>query len=381
MERLDSLIIISDVTLEEILKLDKKPKKQAVAELQKIIDGFKVAAKTATGKLKRIYKEEISRLERAMNTFQTESVEMNEDLRLTPKDKKVIISFINQKGAESNKFDTDGKQLDGNWMGGKNLAHWKGTKIVMGNLGSRSAQTVQTFIRKTAGKEHVNESTADFRKKMEFIQHHKLAKPWVNDPMFLDIIKSKDEKALTKALSTAKSIRGNSGLTNFRKVMKKILDLMPESVNESTTKFKKGDKVLTDNGQYKGTITKVLTGRNKGQYEVKLKRGTKVVDHSDLTLDEMASVGAGTIPTGPESVGVKVKPDFNFKGLAGFDCSANTFGKCLQGKKKFKRWNTYLDRNSELVGKVKNYMGQSYKNTNFVLRNSGTGEMVVARRA
>jgi hypothetical protein len=95
----------------------------------------------------------------------------------------------------------------------------------------------------------------------------------------------------------------------------------------------------------------------------------------------IASVGAGTIPTGPESVGVKVKPDFSFKGMAGFDCSANTFGKCLKGKEKHKRWNTYLDRDSELVGKVKNYMGQSYKNTNFILRNSGSGEMVVARRS
>lgn len=97
----------------------------------------------------------------------------------------------------------------------------------------------------------------------------------------------------------------------------------------------------------------------------------------NVITEDAVSVGAGTIPTGPESV---AGPDFKFRGHAGFDCDGGTFSKCVNGKKKYKRWNVFLNRDDELVGKVKNYMGQSYKNTNFVLRNKNTGEMTMGRR-
>ncbi len=89
-------------------------------------------------------------------------------------------------------------------------------------------------------------------------------------------------------------------------------------------------------------------------------------------------VNQASIPTGPESIG---KPDFIFKGSHGFDCDANTFGKCLQGKKANKHWNTYLSRDAELVGRVKAHIGTAKKGSNFVLRNKSTGEMVMARRS
>lgn len=153
-------------------------------------------------------------------------------------------------------------------------------------------------------------------------------------------------------------------------------------LNEAVTKLKKGQRVLIqspDYPEYHGRYGFVKRADNKKQAATIEMRDRQIVSfmYDELTLENV-SVGAGTIPTGPESVGVK--PDFKFRGHAGFDCDANTFSKCIKGKKKHKRWNTFLNRDDELVGKVKAYMGQSYKNTNFVLRNTATGEMVMGRR-
>ena len=54
-------------------------------------------------------------------------------MRLTPKDKKVIQAFYEQTSAESKKLYTDGKVLDGLWMGGNAIAEWEGRKIYIPN--------------------------------------------------------------------------------------------------------------------------------------------------------------------------------------------------------------------------------------------------------
>ena len=73
------------------------------------------------------------------------------DLRLSPKDKKVIESFIDEKSNDSKKLYTNGKQLDGLWIGGNNIAYWnRDGKIEFTNLTSRAEQTVQRVIKKMA---------------------------------------------------------------------------------------------------------------------------------------------------------------------------------------------------------------------------------------
>lgn len=73
------------------------------------------------------------------------------DLKLLPKDKKVIESFIDKKSAESKKLFTDGKKLDGLWMGGNNIANWSGDKIQLNETGGRAAQTIHRYIKKVGG--------------------------------------------------------------------------------------------------------------------------------------------------------------------------------------------------------------------------------------
>ena len=55
-------------------------------------------------------------------------------MRLTPKDEKVIQAFYEQTSAESKKLYTDGKVLDGLWMGGNAIAEWEGRKIKFNDL-------------------------------------------------------------------------------------------------------------------------------------------------------------------------------------------------------------------------------------------------------
>lgn len=94
-----------------------------------------------------------------------------------------------------------------------------------------------------------------------------------------------------------------------------------------------------------------------------------------------AIAGAGTsstsIPSGPGSV--VVKRDSSFAGNAVFDCDPKTFSRCITGKKKHKRWASFLDDKDPFYNKMKTWMSQSYKNKNFIMRNKQTGEMAHAR--
>lgn len=69
-------------------------------------------------------------------------------LSLGAGDKKVLKAFASQQAADGKKLSTDGKTLDGNWMGGRGIAEWKGHKVVLHDLGSKAAQTVQRALKK-----------------------------------------------------------------------------------------------------------------------------------------------------------------------------------------------------------------------------------------
>lgn len=68
-------------------------------------------------------------------------------------DSKVISAFLDHLSANSKKLSTDGRRLDGNWMGGDNIARWgSDDKIHFEDLGSRAAQTYQRAIVRAAPK-------------------------------------------------------------------------------------------------------------------------------------------------------------------------------------------------------------------------------------
>lgn len=72
------------------------------------------------------------------------------EFKMSPADQKVLDAFIDKKSADSKKLSTDGKTLDGNWMGGKGIAVWEGGKIHLEDTGGKSGQTIQRAIRKLA---------------------------------------------------------------------------------------------------------------------------------------------------------------------------------------------------------------------------------------
>ncbi|GAF80269.1 unnamed protein product, partial [marine sediment metagenome] len=80
--------------------------------------------------------------------------DINEDFRITTGSKKVLKAFLDKKAADSKKLDTDGTRLDGNWMGGKDIAHWVKGKIEAGahRPHGRADQTILRWIKKNAAK-------------------------------------------------------------------------------------------------------------------------------------------------------------------------------------------------------------------------------------
>lgn len=80
---------------------------------------------------------------------ESEEVEqLDEDLNMGPGTHKVIKAFLNKQPLEGKKLSTDGKRLDGNWLGGRGIAHHEGGKVHLNDLGSRSGQQVHRAIKK-----------------------------------------------------------------------------------------------------------------------------------------------------------------------------------------------------------------------------------------
>lgn len=70
--------------------------------------------------------------------------------RRNPSDAQVIKAFTERRAASSSKLHTDGRRLDGLWMGGNGIAVWEGGKIHFSDLGSKAAQAVQRAVAKEA---------------------------------------------------------------------------------------------------------------------------------------------------------------------------------------------------------------------------------------
>lgn len=88
-------------------------------------------------------------------------------MKIGIKDKRVIKAFLQGKADHDGyKLDTDGRRLDGLWMGGSNIAARSAlTGLVSFNdLGSRAAQTVQSAVRRMCDPVSIDPSERRVRK-------------------------------------------------------------------------------------------------------------------------------------------------------------------------------------------------------------------------
>ena len=139
------------------------------------------------------------------------------DLRLSSKDKFVIAAFTDGVKAESKKLYTDGKQLDGLWMGGNKIAYWKNGQIHLGPNASRSIQTVQRALQKYAPRN-------DFAKAASTKIARKLHK--------------RQEKILEKWLASGGKGPLSGRVDNF--------DLLPTKVQDDLRRVKDSETLWSD---------------------------------------------------------------------------------------------------------------------------------------
>lgn len=74
-------------------------------------------------------------------------------MRIGIKDRKVIRAFVDKRAAEGHKLSTDGRSLDGHWLGGRWIAEWvhgpRGEQIKC-NVSGLTSQTVCRAVRREA---------------------------------------------------------------------------------------------------------------------------------------------------------------------------------------------------------------------------------------
>jgi hypothetical protein len=71
-------------------------------------------------------------------------------MRLGTKDQHVIASFVDGRPLEGYKLSTDGRRLDGHWLGGARLAEWHKGQIHLPDTGGRIGQSIQRAVRRYA---------------------------------------------------------------------------------------------------------------------------------------------------------------------------------------------------------------------------------------
>ena len=72
-------------------------------------------------------------------------------------------------------------------------------------------------------------------------------------------------------------------------------------------------------------------------------------------------------------------PDGKFCGKPVFNCDAETFSKCFQGRAKGQRWNTFLGTKNDWANGVRAYARQN-GNPDFLLKNSQDGTYMFAQK-
>lgn len=71
-------------------------------------------------------------------------------MRLGIRDQKVLAAFAEKRSADGDKLSTDGKRIDGHWLGGSRLAYWERGQIHTPDRGSRAADAIQKQLRRHA---------------------------------------------------------------------------------------------------------------------------------------------------------------------------------------------------------------------------------------
>lgn len=71
-------------------------------------------------------------------------------MKIGTKDRRVIRAFTERIALEGHKLHTDGRSISGYWMGGRDIAVWKGGKIHFRDLGGLVEQTIHRAIRREA---------------------------------------------------------------------------------------------------------------------------------------------------------------------------------------------------------------------------------------
>ena len=83
---------------------------------------------------------------------------LDNPLRLSKMDKTAVRDFVDRGGRwygkdiKYNKLAHDGRELHGLWMGGNGIAFWDKGEVYFRDLGSKAAETVQRFLKKSLPK-------------------------------------------------------------------------------------------------------------------------------------------------------------------------------------------------------------------------------------
>lgn len=179
---------------------------------------------------------------------------LEEDLTLSKADKRVIMAFLDKQKASSKKIESTGTQLDGLWMGGTNIAHWKDDKVVIGENRphGRSDQTIIRFIRKHAPRlmlgetdnvetntNFLNDVPSEWMK--DTVEQNKNDNENKTDPVPSEVKQAMDEKMKEFAEKAKKFENEQRALSQFYKdLMAVAKDIMNHFNAGTVEEFKKG---------------------------------------------------------------------------------------------------------------------------------------------
>jgi hypothetical protein len=269
------------VSLKPLLKPLEKIYRDIKSSEKETVDPFakkKEAWKKQMGKPKRYEDKGIGKMQDIIEEL--ESV-IRGDLSeaIGKPDKKVIDAFLDKKEAEGKKLTSTGKRLDGNWMGGRGIAEWKGGKIHFNDLGSKAAQTIQRAVKKAAPKNWLAEDEVSDEEEVEDVE------PDVSDEEDIEEEEGSSKKTIKVLADT--DYRDKDAFFKMSQLLKGLAAAADEDETAKKYLSKVSDALTSAAKSVLGED--VLDEGSKGEYWGRRAKDSKIVKMKEKDAKEVVS--------------------------------------------------------------------------------------------
>lgn len=186
--------------------------------------------------------------------------------------------------------------------------------------------------------------------------------------------KSFDEDVPTNATGTSVAGTGDDSSTVVKKKKKKILKRKKLKGTCMVGHPPDPELVLKAEGKNMDWLHKLIKQGKSAEYI------SRVMELDRDTIEAlMERIKEDTDVALPDVPSIDITPDTTFASLPVFKVNGSDFARCQQGKKRYARWNKYIDTETDYGIKIHTYAKKNPKQS-IIVQDDKTGHMIYLKK-